>query len=163
MAKLLYTQSNKRLILIKSFVGVLIFTILGVMIYLVFQNNSSDEKGYDKIQSFEADDYKSLNINDISILLGNYQGVRENVDGSIEAVLMQISDVKAHDNSFSYVLNIGTNTRFSGIGQLIAEKELIIADMIGDLKYSINYNKQIILKTSDSQSNTKYKLIQEMR
>jgi hypothetical protein len=96
-----------------------------------------------------------------SNLPGSYVGLRESIDGSVEAVLLQIEKINESDYSFEYVLNIGTNQKFSGIGKMNIQKDLLISDMIGEMNYSVDTNGSIILITPDSGSKAIYKLIRE--
>ena len=157
-----YGQTDKRLILQRSLIGVSLILLLGVLVWYLFKNNEpkTDLESEVKANENNSADIKS-NLNDIAVLDGYYNGIRESMDGSIEAVMLQISVIDKTDNSFKYIMNIGTNKRFTGIGSFDISRNILKADMIGDINYSINTKGKILLTTSDSTSNTKYELIKE--
>jgi len=157
-----YGQTDKRLILQRSLIGFALILLLGVLVWYVLKENKllTDVENEDKAARIDSTAINN-NISDMVMLEGYYNGIRESMDGSIEAVALKISVIDKTDNSFNYIINIGTNKRYTGIGSFDINQKLLKADMIGDINYSINAKGKILLITSDSKSNTKYELIKE--
>lgn len=154
---------DKRLLIKQSLIALLFLLITGFVIWFFLKDYlEMDTKIIENVN--QATELESKHFNgQLESLDGYFNGIRESMDGSIEPVLLQISDVNKNDLSFTYVLNIGTNKRFTGIGIIESDNDVMKMDMIGDLKYSMDKNGSILLNTFDDDVNTKYKLIQERK
>jgi hypothetical protein len=155
---------DKRQLFIWTLIIVSTILIIGLAIWFIFIDigdiKSNDSQNIEKSNQYNQRIDSNIVIS-ASMLQGSYRGTRESIDGSIEAVLLQISDVNVEDHSFKFTINIGINKRFSGIGRLEPEKKLFKSDMIGDVYYSLDDNNKIILKSSVDGNNSEYKLVQE--
>lgn len=121
-------------------------------------SNNENTKNKEQLENFEE---TNTNIIEPKSLSGNYVGLRESIDGSIEAVLFQIKTVNEIDYTFDYVLNIGTSQKFSGIGKIEPNKSHLQSDMIGDMNYSLDTNGNIVLISDIIGSKATYKLMRE--
>lgn len=159
------TDPRRQIIIWTSIIFVTLL-VVGAIFLFVFKNfDSSTENKNDSLltdnQKGDENSRKLIDTIDIRILEGSYRGTRESMDGSIEAVLLQISGLDLNEKSFSYILNIGINKKFRGIGRIDTEKKLLNSDMIGDIHYNFDEKRNIILTSISDVSNSKYNLIRE--
>jgi hypothetical protein len=121
------------------------------------QKDKLTEKG-NETNKFSTSKNPAITLNELA---GDFSGIRESMDGSIEAVFLQISEIDYPNSSFSLILNIGVNKKFTGTGIFVPDSKMIKSDIIGNLMCSINENDKIILLSPIDKSNSKYKLIKE--
>ncbi|MDT3737999.1 MAG: hypothetical protein RO257_00710 [Candidatus Kapabacteria bacterium] len=159
------TDSRRQIIIWTSIIFVTLLVAAAIFLFVIKKYDSSTENKNDSLLTeSQAGDGKSgilTDTIDIKILEGSYRGTRESMDGSIEAVLLQISGLNINEKSFSYILNIGINKKFRGIGRIDTEKKLLNSDMIGDIHYNFDEKRNIILTSISDVSNSKYNLIRE--
>ncbi len=157
---------NKRQVLNLSLIILTTLIVIALILWYSFKDfgkTSTNVENENKSNSSIQDTSGRTVMGKIkpSNLTGSYVGLRESIDGSVEAVLFQIEAINELDYSFTYVLNIGTKQKFSGIGKINIQKSLLISDMIGEMSYVIDSNGSVELLTPDSGSKAIYKLIRE--
>ncbi len=149
-------------------IWIIIVLVLGILtikgLNYLFDINSTTEHRSKEV-SKEKTNISSENNTNIKInfneLQGEYSGIKESLDGTIEAVFLQIDNINLSDYSFTFTINLGVNKKLVGTALYIPETNTIKSDIIGNLKCSINENDKIILLTSSDKSNSKYKLTKE--
>lgn len=102
-----------------------------------------------------------LSLQQIS-LIKSFIGTRETIDGNIEPVLLEISQLDTSNLSFQFTLNIGMSKKYNGYGIIDTNKMKLIADVLGDLDLKIDSNSRICLISNTSQ-NFKFNLIEETK
>lgn len=102
-----------------------------------------------------------LSLQQIS-LIKSFVGTRETIDGNIEPVLLEISQLDTSNLSFQFTLNIGMSKKYNGYGIIDTNKMKLIADVLGDLDLKIDSNSRICLISNTSQ-NFKFNLIEETK
>lgn len=157
---------NKRQVMNLSLIIVTTIVVIALILWYSFKDfgkTSTNVANDDKPNSSIQDTSGRSVTGQIkpSQLTGSYVGLRESIDGSVEAVLFQIEAINELDYSFNYVLNIGTKQKFSGIGKINIQKSMLISDMIGEMSYVVDSNGNVELVTPDSGSKAIYKLIRE--
>lgn len=154
-------KDKKKTFILISLLIVSFITILLIFLFIFNKKLSSnlDENMDIKELSSNNSEAKSFDIY-LDDLKGDYSGIRENIDGSIDAIFLQIIHLNKDDNSFEFVLNIGTTMKYTGIGIYSLDK-IIKSDILGNLACSKNENNKIILQSLSDKSNSKYKLIKE--
>ncbi|MDX9790051.1 MAG: hypothetical protein WC313_04710 [Candidatus Kapaibacterium sp.] len=160
------SRDDKKKIITPVIIIALTMAVIVFIIWLTLRNFGKPDG--------ETDDYSNLNnkvdINNridtlysdfnLGSLKTSYRGIRESMDGSIEAVFLIITEVNEVDNTFTYTVNIATNKRISGIGSIDFNKHILQSDMLGDLLFELQ-SDVINLRSVDESANNKYNLVQE--
>lgn len=153
-------NNDKRQGIIWSLIIIATVLISIIIIWLIlgdnFQNDKNDKKtNQDTTRKIGLT--TSLNPRD---LLGDYTGVKESIDGSIEAIVLRIS-LSENESTFDLLLNIGVNKKIKGKAIVVSDKLKIDSDILGSLSFEYDSNGRINLTSNLDGSNTKYKLIKE--
>lgn len=105
-------------------------------------------------------DFYQITLNDFA---KTYTGTRESMDGSIEAVMLEIKNIDQDNLSYEFVMNIGAGKKLRGIGYINLQLREINADALGILRFNARRDGRISLVTVDTTRAVKFNLIEESK
>ncbi len=161
---------NKQIAIWLIIISATLLLVAALLIFLVkdtttFQSVSVPVEDSDEMLDLTKPDelnadYYQITLNDFAKF---YNGTRESMDGSIEAVMLEIKNIDQDNLSYDFVLNIGAGKKLRGVGYIDLQLREINADALGILKFSARRDGRIRLTTSDSTRAVKYNLIEESK
>lgn len=159
MANLSTNSKNQRLTWILVSASIALILLVGLyLLYIAFTEDNS--KNHKTISQNTALIQNAPNINDF---LKGFTGTRETLDGSIEAVLLDIKSIDTTNKSFEFTLNIGLSQKINGFGTINLDKKVLNADVIGELVFTIDSLNRIYLNSSPNSNSNKFNLIEELK
>jgi len=154
-------KDKKNIFIWSSVLLASILLIIAVSYILINNLINYNPKKLEKQNIATTNQKSKISLQQIS-LIKSFIGTRETIDGNIEPVLLEISQLDTSNLSFQFTLNIGMSKKYNGYGIIDTNKMKLVADVLGDLELKIDSNSRICLISNTSQ-NFKFNLIEEVK